>query len=74
MQEVQRIKDRHIPIIGVGVSKNVNETELKMIATSDDYYFYVDQFSGLSEILDGLIMQSCVTIKPPPSTVPAPGK
>ena len=67
------IKNRGIPIIGVGVGEHVNKTELKLIAGNDESYFYVKDFARLKNKVDNIIAQSCVTILPPTPTEQAPG-
>ena len=67
-----RIKDQGIVVLAVGVTDQVDESLLKRLVTSDDYYFKVGNFGSLGQILDKVISQACVTIVPPKPTLPAP--
>ena len=67
------IKDRGIPIFGVGVGGHVNQTELRLIAGNNESYFYVGDFASLKNKVDDIIAQSCVTVLPPKPTMASIG-
>ena len=60
-KHAQKLKDRNIVIITVGVGKQAKEHEslLKDLATSSDHFVYVTGFHMLQKLLDKLVTKSC---------------
>ena len=61
MKYAQKLKDRNIVIITVGVGSLAKRYEHVLIdlATSDDHFVYVTGFHTLKDLLDKLVTKSC---------------
>ena len=68
---VKEAKARGIRIIGVGVGQGVDHALMREIVTApyQTHYFQVEEYSKISNMLDFIIQQTCLTI-PPPATTP----
>ncbi|ESO10219.1 hypothetical protein HELRODRAFT_135215, partial [Helobdella robusta] len=59
--EANMTKAANIIIYTIGVTSQIDENQLKNIATapSDSHYFYVTEYSKLDSIITDLVAQSC---------------
>ncbi|CAD5121705.1 DgyrCDS10189 [Dimorphilus gyrociliatus] len=63
MKIVKELKEKGVTFITVGVTKNINETLLRKIASRDDLYVKINQFSDFKRISGGLFGSICNSVK-----------
>jgi uncharacterized protein YegL len=59
-QQARLCRDAGITMFAVGVG-NAEESELRKIASSDDFVFYVDNFRMLDELKEKLSWKACAS-------------
>lgn len=69
-----RLKDNNVIIVSVGVTNDVDEAELLGMASSSDLVFAVDDFTGLTGIINALIEVTCTLVEIRPSPPVPTGK
>ena len=52
-----RIKSLVSRVITIGVSQNIDEAELRQIATEPDHFFFAEDFDELAGLMDNLVQQ-----------------
>ncbi len=59
--EVQRVKNRDILILGVGVTNRIDVATMRAMVTAppDQYYFFVEEFNELVNEIDNILSRSC---------------
>lgn len=62
-KEVKELKKKGVTFITVGVTSNINETLLKEIASREDLYIKISQFSDFKRISGGLFGSICNSVK-----------
>ena len=75
LAEAQLAKAAGIKIYTVGVTHEVDEDQLKVIASTPDYFFFASNFTQLNSILQYLVENSCkeaATLPPTTSTTTTP--
>ena len=61
--EATQTKDAGIKILTVGVTGEVNEEQLREIASDRSYYFYAANFDQLNTILHDVVETSCTVVE-----------
>jgi len=69
--EVNKIKGERIRIVTVAVGDQIDDDEMKALATSASDYVHATDFTGLDAIADSTIDENTCT-KAPPTTTPIP--
>lgn len=59
--EAMKAKQKKITVFAIGIGGNINEKELKGIASrpSDEYMFQVEGYSALDAIKSSLAVRTC---------------
>ena len=72
--EAQKAKAANITIFTIGVTNQIDEDQLRSIASSpsDEHYFFSNDFEKLSELLNKVIQKSCVNAVTIPTTTRRP--
>ena len=72
--EAQKAKAANITIFTIGVTNQIDEDQLRSIASSpsNEHYFFSNDFEKLSELLNKVIQKSCVNAVTIPTTTRRP--
>jgi len=68
LPEAELTKAANIKIYTVGVTNEVDEDQLRVMATTTDYYFFASDFTQLNDVLQYLVENSCKEAAPLPTT------
>ena len=66
--EADLTKAANIKLYTVGVTHEVDEDQLRVMATTTDYYFFASDFTQLNDVLQYLVENSCKEAAPLPTT------
>jgi len=68
LEEVRLTKEANIILYTVGVTHEVDEDQLRRIASTPEYFFFASNFTQLNTVLQSLIQNSCKETATLPTT------
>ena len=78
--EANRAKNEGVQMFAIGITNQINRTELQGVASRNDWVFEVTDFVALADILNSIVRATCITrptttpVSTTPSLPPPEGK